>query len=194
MIFNPVDRKMIERLAGEQVEHPWFAPGAPPVLVAVGRLSAEKDYKTLLRALAALRPRRPLRLMILGEGNELEALRALAKALDVADGVLFAGFVPNPFAYMRRAAARFEGMPNSLVQAVVLGCRVVATDCQSGPRAIIGDPPYGKLVPVGDVCAMAVAIDEVLDTPHSLPPAAITDRFDLDAGLDRYCDLLAMLG
>ncbi|NCQ35059.1 glycosyltransferase, partial [bacterium] len=130
VIFNPVDRKKIERLAGEQVEHPWFAPGAPPVLVAVGRLSAEKDYKTLLRALAALRPRRPLRLMILGEGNELEALRALAKALDVADGVLFAGFVPNPFAYMRRAAARFEGMPNSLVQAVVLGCRVVATDCQ----------------------------------------------------------------
>ncbi|MEK7384393.1 MAG: glycosyltransferase, partial [Elusimicrobiota bacterium] len=69
-IYNPIIDPSIQRLGQEDASHPWFAPGQPPVLLAVGRLSAEKDYPTLLRAFQRVRRQRPARLMILGEGEE----------------------------------------------------------------------------------------------------------------------------
>lgn len=69
---------------------------------------------------------------------------------------------------MRRAAllvltSRWEGLPTVLVEAMATGTPVVATDCPSGPTEILEGGRWGRLVPVGDVSAMAEAIVEALD-------------------------------
>ena len=61
------------------VAHPWFAPGQPGVILAVGRLSEQKDYSTLIRAFAVVRRWRNVRLMILGEGALRSRLENLVR-------------------------------------------------------------------------------------------------------------------
>jgi glycosyltransferase involved in cell wall biosynthesis len=170
VIHNPVFDADIQMKAAEPADHPWFAEGAPPVILAVGRLNPQKDYPTLLRAFAEIHAQRPVRLLILGEGSERAALEALAQQLGVRASVSMPGFASNPFAYMSRAAvlalsSRFEGFPNVLVEAMACGTPIVATDCPSGPREILDGVRYGALVAVGDSHAFAEALLRTLSQP-----------------------------
>ena len=124
-IFNPVVSSDIFDKAAVPVEHPWFNDGTLVVLAA-GRLSAVKDYPTLLRAFAEVVRSRPARLVILGQGVERESLLDLAEQLGVSDRFDLPGFDVNPFRYMARASvfvlsSRYEGFGNVLAQAMACG-------------------------------------------------------------------------
>ena len=169
-IYNPVVSDTLHILARERPPHCWFDPGGPPVLLAVGRLAPAKDYPTLLRAFRILTRNRPLRLVVLGEGDQRQRLEALVSDLGLRSKVCFLGWVANPYAYMSNASAfvlssKFEGLGNVLIEALACGCPVVATDCPSGPREILNGGEYGALVPVGDHVALAAAINKVLTYP-----------------------------
>lgn len=116
VIHNPVvDSALLEK-ANEALDHPWFVPDAPPVIVAAGRLEREKDFQTLIRAFSLVRKTRPVRMMVLGEGEGRTELHHLAQQLGVAGDVSLPGFVDNPYKYMKRATAfalssLFEGFP-----------------------------------------------------------------------------------
>jgi glycosyltransferase involved in cell wall biosynthesis len=178
-IYNPTLLPNLPDKAEEPVDHPWLAPANPPVVLAVGRIGRQKDFATLLRAFARVRATRPARLMILGamtgsdrktEHVNKNKLLALAAKLGISDDVALLDFVPNPFAYMARAAvlvlsSLHEGFPNVLVEALGCGCPVVSTNCPNGPSEILDNGRFGPLVPVGDDLAMAEAMGEVLDHP-----------------------------
>jgi glycosyltransferase involved in cell wall biosynthesis len=65
-VYNPVVGPDLLLKAGQPFDHPWFAAGAPPVILSAGRLHPQKDFATLIRAFARVRARRPARLMIIG--------------------------------------------------------------------------------------------------------------------------------
>lgn len=176
VIRNPVVSPALDRLAEHGPDHPWLAGDGPPVVLGVGRLTRQKDFPTLLRAFARLRERVDARLIILGEGEDRAALEALARELGVEDVVDLPGFVDNPYGWMRRVhvfvlSSAWEGSPNALTEALYLGTPVVATDCRSGPREVLVEGEYGPLVPVGDVEAMAEAVERTLAEP--LSPATL---------------------
>ena len=202
-VYNPVVTPDLARKAGEPLEHAWFQPDAPPVVLGVGALTEQKDFPTLIRAFARVRARRPCRLMILGQGKTPEdtatrqaELRSLAEGLGCADDLELPGFVQNPFKYMARASlfvlsSRYEGLPGVVIQALACGCPVVSTDCPHGPAEILAGGRYGRLVPVGDDAALADAIAATLDAP----PAAAMLRaraglFSVESAVDRYLELL----
>jgi glycosyltransferase involved in cell wall biosynthesis len=140
------------------------------LIVAVGRLSPEKDYRLLLRALALLGRRRPWRLALVGEGSERTALEALANSQGLADQTTFAGYASDPFSWMMRAkvfvcSSLYEGLCNVIIEALGCGTPVVSTDCPYGPREILQNGRLGTLVPVGDAVRLAAAIEEMLDRP-----------------------------
>jgi glycosyltransferase involved in cell wall biosynthesis len=170
VVRNPVVMPTLPELAQYPVDHPWFDGGGPPVLLGAGRLTAQKDFPTLLEAFARVRAQRPCRLVILGDGRLRGALQHQAAALGVAEDLSLPGFTSNPYAYMARAAvfvlsSAWEGSPNVLTEAMAVGTPVVATDCPSGPREILQGGRYGPLVPVGDAPALARAILDMLRTP-----------------------------
>jgi glycosyltransferase involved in cell wall biosynthesis len=170
VVANPIVDRSLVTLSEEPVDHPFFfAPGAPIVLTA-GRLIAPKDFMTLLEAMEIVLRERPMRLVILGEGRDRPALERFVQDHGLQEAVSMPGFVQNPFAYMRRAdvfvlSSASEGLPGVLVQAMACGCPVVSTDCPSGPREVLDDGRFGRLVPVGDAAAMADAIISTLDAP-----------------------------
>ncbi|MGD8868374.1 MAG: glycosyltransferase, partial [Gemmatimonadales bacterium] len=171
VIYNPsVVSAEVQKKASESLDHPWFKPAQPPVLLAVGRLQPQKDYPLLLRTFAQVRQTLPARLMILGEGKERPMLEAMIKELDLQKDVSLPGFVMNPYAYMARASlyvlsSRWEGLPTVLIEALCCGTSVVATDCPSGPREILRGGKYGRLVPVGDETALTHAITAAVEKP-----------------------------
>jgi glycosyltransferase involved in cell wall biosynthesis len=196
VIYNPVITPVIEALAAEPVDHPWFAPGQVPVILGIGRLARQKEFATLIRAFAVLRKDRDCRLMILGDGEDRDALERLVKELGVAENVALPGHVKNPFSYLARCAlfglsSAWEALPTVVIEALSLGVRVVSTDCPSGPREILQGGQFGALVPVGDVEALARAMSEALGKPRPEVPAAVLLPYTMDAAADRYAELIA---
>lgn len=194
-ISNPVVTPDLEALAKAPLPHPWFRPGAPPVVLGVGRLAEEKDFQTLVRAFARVRRQRPARLLILGEGPLRGELTALATALDVAEDVALPGFVRNPYRYMSRAgvlalSSKWESMGLVLAEALACGCPVVSTDCFFGPTEVLCGG-LGRLVPPGDHAALAAAIVATLDSPPAREP--LVERgmwFSAERAAERYVRLV----
>ena len=195
-IHNPVVDSTLHNGAKQPLEHPWFTPGSPPVILAAGRLTEQKDFPTLMRAFAIVHAQRPVRLVILGEGRLRPDLQQLANDLGIQADVDMPGFVGNPFQFMAHASllvlsSLYEGLPGVLIQALACGCPVVSTDCPGGSREILADGKYGALVAVGDVDAMANAMQAELDDPidRALLLARARD-FSVERAVDNYLALL----
>lgn len=167
-----------------------------PTLLACGRLAPEKDHVTLLRAFALLRNKMHAKLIVLGEGPLRSELQLQAEKLGIQNDVTFAGFVQKPLAYLYSCSifvhtSRFEGLPNVLLQAMVAGCPIVATDCPGGVREVLDDGKYGTLVPVGSHVAVAEAIEHILTGQTRFPNAAdYLRQFDIEKIVDKYLSVL----
>jgi glycosyltransferase involved in cell wall biosynthesis len=192
VIPNPIVNAALDRAAAEPLDHPWFAPGQPPVILGAGSLEPRKDFPTLLRAFARLREGRAARLVILGEGRERDALQRLAGELGIASDVDLPGYADNPYRWMSRAAvfvlcSRREGSGAVLVEALACRTPVVATDCPTGPAEILAHGRLGPLVEVGDDAGLAEALARVLERP--LDGAALrggVESFRADTAARQY--------
>lgn len=195
-IYNPVVNGELIAKARAPFNHPWFQTDAPPVFLAVGRLSVQKDFQTLIKAFAILRKQTLARLLILGEGNLRSDLESIIYSLDIADDISMPGFVENPYAYMHCASAfvlssRWEGLPTVLIEAMACGCPVISTDCPNGPKEILESGKYGPLVPVGDSSALSQAMLQVLNAPVSQNTLVQRSMyFHADRAVSEYLALL----
>ncbi len=197
VIYNPVMTSEILAKAKEPVDHPWFAPGQPPVILGVGKLTEQKDFPTLIRAFAEVRKVKQARLVILGWGALRPQLEALVRELGLEEDVALLDHVKNPYAYMKRSAlfvlsSAWEGLPNVLIEAMAVGIPVVSTDCPSGPSEILDRGKYGSLIPVGDTKAMAAEILSVLSGNSKSVDPTWLDRFSLETATQKYLEVLSV--
>jgi glycosyltransferase involved in cell wall biosynthesis len=174
-IPNPVDREALIEQSKAAVDHPWLENKQAPVIISVGRLIEAKDYPTLLRALALIVRETPVKLLILGEGPERAHIAALVKELGLQDSVDLIGFDSNPWRWMVRAdlyvlSSLWEGHPNTLLEALALGCRALVTSYDDSVREM-GEHLKFAVVTPGDPVAMGQAIRELLESkaPVELP-------------------------
>jgi glycosyltransferase involved in cell wall biosynthesis len=196
VVQNPVISNLIFERARESVSHPWLKEPCEPVILAIGRLTRQKDFPTLIRAFSKVKRYLTCRLIILGEGNDRGKIEELARKLSVKTNVDLPGFVDNPYAYLSRASlfvlsSAWEGSPNVLTEALALGVPSVSTDCPSGPKEILQNGIIGKLVPVGNANSMANAILETLSNPpqKALLQKAIQE-YTVESSSKRYLDIL----
>lgn len=195
VVYNPVVSESSTALAQAPVDHPW-CNNEEPLIVAVGRLVPVKDYPTMLSALVRVRQHVPARLLVLGQGAEMTALKNQVTAMKLDHAVQFLGFDKNPYRYMARAAflwqsSRAEGLPGTLVQAMSVGTPVIATDCDFGPREVVTNGVDGFLVPVGDSEALAEHGVTLLTNPKmratfSAAAREHAKRFSVPASIARY--------
>jgi glycosyltransferase involved in cell wall biosynthesis len=198
VLHNPVVTPQLTTLARMEADHAWFRPGEPPVVLAAGRLTGQKDFTTLLYAFDEVRRHHSCRLVILGEGPERADLESLVRQLGLVGHCDLPGFVDNPYAFMRRArlfvlSSAWEGLPGVLIQAMACGTPVLSTDCPSGPREILDDGRLGALVPVNDPEALAQAMIHALrETPDRDALRARAKDYSLDRVVRDYLGYLGM--
>ena len=116
--------------------------------------------------------------------------------LQLTDIVTLVGFQKNPYAWMRRAdlfvlSSRWEALPTVLIEAMACGTNVVATDCPSGPKEILGKEFSQHLAPVGDATALADQMRMAIAQPISAE--RLTDsvqRFSFQQAASQYTDLI----
>lgn len=188
--FKPRDYNAAELAA---IAHPWARDGSGPVIVNAGRLFPQKDFPTFLRAMQQVVAERPgSRALILGDGPLRTELEALRNALGLADCVAMPGFLPDIVPSLIAArlfvlSSGWEGFGNVLVEALGAGCSIVTTDCPDGPREIVADGRFGRLVPVGDVAGMAAAIVAMIDAPADPEQQIARARqFSIPHACDQY--------
>ncbi len=167
VVPNPIDVTTITAAAAEAIDEATQAAWARPTIVAAGRLAEVKNYPLLIEALAILRDTVPASLIVLGTGDQEEAIRALVHRLGLDGVVHLCGFQRNPWKFMARGdvfalTSRYEGFGNVLVEAMACGVPVVATD-SPGARDIISDGIDGLLVAQHEPAAVAAALARLLN-------------------------------
>lgn len=184
-IYSPVDLDLIRKQGSleSDIEIPEGC------IVNVSTFAPRKRHDLLLRAYAQSGTDRHL--VLIGQGGELETVRALARELNVEDRVHFTGFQSNPYALMRRASlfvlsSDFEGLGMVLLEAIALGVATISTDCPSGPAEIL---PATHLVPVDDVDALAALIRKAAADPEAwrIP---FPEQFQTETLIQNYLELI----
>ena len=166
-IYNPLAAAEIQSRFPER-DRRVFGNSEAPLLVVHARMDKQKGLDSLLRAFARVKEvHSGVRLRIVGDGPERPNLEALASELGVRSSCEFLGFLSDPLTAIESGdvyvlPSRWEGLPNSLLEAIALGLPVVATRCPTGPDEILLDGQVGRLVAVDDIEAMSQNILELL--------------------------------
>jgi len=202
--YNFLDLARLEGLAESATDTPVADITKEFRIVTAGRLHEQKGMTYLLQAVRDLvnaDGRRQIQLDILGDGVLRNELEAMARDSNLESNVTFHGFQSNPIPFFRRShlfclPSLFEGMPNSLLEAMALGVPVLSTDCPSGPREILQDGKFGHLVPAASPAALRSAITDAIDRYETWKaltiPALqhIEQEFSPQAGISRLEELI----
>ena len=163
-IYNPFDFDEI-KLKAEA-----YKIDEQDYIIHVGRFSSGKRHDVLIQAYQQSNIKQ--KLLLLGDDDNKTGrnVRQLVAVLGLQDKVIFKGFNPNPYPYIKNAKALvlssdFEGFGMVLVEALALDTPVVSTNCPSGPNEILVDELESFLSPVGDVNALAVNIKNMVENP-----------------------------
>lgn len=160
VIANPVSDAALET-----TEYDCSRPFAR--IVMAGRLDEQKDYPMAIDAMRIVHERMPeLRMDIFGEGDDLAMLEGKIRESGLEGVVNLKGWTRNVLAEYAASdvyvmSSRYEGMPNSLMEAMACGLVCISTNCETGPSDLIDDGKNGFLVPVGDSAALAGRIMDV---------------------------------
>jgi glycosyltransferase involved in cell wall biosynthesis len=190
------------------VQAPQISPGSlyrpgRLILLAVGRTSEEKQFGMLLEVFNSLAGDNPKwDLVILGEGPQRRELQTEVLARGLQNRVFLPGRVGNVGEWYEQAdlyvlSSRFEGFPNTLVEAMAYGLPSVSFDCNTGPRDIIRNEVDGLLVSPGDVTNLRVALCRLMEDAslrNRLAQRAmeVRERFAMSRILGMWEDLFDM--
>ncbi len=170
------------------------------VVGSVGRLEPIKSYDVLLTAFARLCSRtqspRPLKLVLVGSGSQLEALRSLAQSQDIASHVIFAGEQPEAWRFYPlfdcfALSSQSEGISLALLEALCCGIPVITTH-EHHHHDVITDGTHGFLVPPGDIHPLMRALETLYQHPEKAAAMGnagrmlIDEKFSIDRVINQY--------
>ncbi|WP_298895525.1 glycosyltransferase [uncultured Psychroserpens sp.] len=161
--FNFHDIKMSanETISVEIPEH---------FIVFFGRIDDKhKNLKLLLDAYAQSRLKKhDVKLLILGNGPDMDSIQAYANQLELSESTIFMGYINNPYPYVKKAkfatlTSRFEGFPMVIPESLSLGVPVVSVDCNSGPNEVIKTGYNGMLVENYNATKLSDAFNKMIE-------------------------------
>lgn len=197
-ISNGISVPDVSAATRDAIRSEWNLATNEKVIVQIGRLTKSKCNAILLKALATLPGDIKAKVVLVGDGEDRAELAALARSTDVEDRVIFAGYRRDATAIMAGAdvlaiTSNKEGLPIVLLEAMAVGCPIIATPVGSIPEALSADSAW--IVPVGDEAALARALREALGEGQAgrvratHAKAIFLDSYSRDKMARQYLDL-----
>ena len=153
-IYNPLDKNKIIKLSREK--NNYFKKSARVLkIINIGRLVDQKNQLLLLKALSDLNQKIDFKLLIIGNGILKNKLLQFIKESNIKNKVKIINFQKNPYKFLDKSdllihTAKFEGLPNVLIEAQVLKKFIISSDCPTGPKEILCNGKAGFLFKNGD--------------------------------------------
>lgn len=181
----------------------WNADTSKKTVITACRLNEQKNLPMLISAFAIFHKKHPdYSLEIYGDGYLLEDLKAYTQTCGVAEYVFFPGYAKNIHEIMANSGifaltSNYEGLSNSMLEALAIGVPTVCTDCPPGGAALyIEDGVSGMLVPVGDTEALSRKLCQMAEDPElclklSENAKRIREELDVDKVLKQWEDVLS---
>lgn len=170
-------------------------PEDAPLVLYVGRIIESKAVDVLVRALARVLAATRAVGLLCGFGTHEEAARRWVAEAGLSGRVVVTGYVPCAYALLKRASvfvslSRYEGMPNSVMEAMALGCPLVVSDIPAHRDLV--DDSCGIRVPIDEVAAadalLSVLRDRVAATRRAEAARARAQRWSIPAVTSAYLD------
>lgn len=167
VIENPIDTKSLNLQIDEN-------PHREKVIISVGRLEAQKDFKTLISAFAIVHKKHTeWKVKVFGSGEMQDELQRCVNSAGLEKSFIFCGKTTKPYLQMRCASifvlsSFYEGFPNVLCEAMYAGDLCVASDCVSGPRELIENGKNGWLFDVGNIEQLADILEMCIEQEDKL--------------------------
>lgn len=201
-IYNPIVDEQTDRLLAAPLPANFPSPASSePLITFAGRLEPGKRVDLLLEAFANIRQQRQARLLILGAGSLQETFEVQAKQLGLGEDVAFLGHLDNILPVLKRStvlvlASDYEGFGNVLVEAMICGTQVIASDCPSGPAEILDQGRYGQLIAPNSSKSLEEALLKTLSGEFHVPAIQLKERaafFSVERASHAYMQLLSDL-
>ena len=154
VIYNPVLNDSILSQSKSAVKDFVFDKGTK-YLITVSRIAEERNIIELINIFNLLPNKKNIQLLIIGDGPLLDKCKSKVKQMNLGNKIHFLGYKSNPYKYLSKShiylsAAKWEGMGNSIVEALLFRLYVVAYDSPGGVSEMLKDGKYGSLISFGD--------------------------------------------
>lgn len=195
LIHNPHDLADIAEKGKEPLPPHLAFLENESYIAAVGPTDERKGFLHLVRSFAEMSRKAPyLKLVIVGKKGPLhEAIVSESVRLGIAESVIFAGFLTNPYPVMARASlfacsSLREGLPNVIIESLALGVPVISTDCVSGPREILQNGAVSDGSALSDEVVDCGALVPVFASGTAGEPASREELLFAKAAVGLLCD------
>jgi glycosyltransferase involved in cell wall biosynthesis len=169
-IDNGISVPALDGHQREEIRAEWSLAPGEKLVVQVGRLAKSKRNALLLKAVADLPHDITAKVVLIGDGEERAALVEYARTLGIESRVIFAGYRRDVAAVMAAAdvlviTSNKEGLPIVVLEAMAVGCPIIATAVGAIPQAL--SPESAWIIPVDDDAALVRALREALGEASS---------------------------
>ena len=198
VIYNPLNKLEIIKKSKYKIKK--LFPKKCLKIVNIGRFVDQKDQITLLKSLNLLKNKINFHSILIGRGACKEKLINYTRSNKLFGKVKFISFKNNPYPYIKEAdlfvlTSKYEGLPNVLLEAILLRKFIISSNCPTGPREILLNGNGGYLFPVGDYKKLSEKIllfykkksknKKIMDLAYKN-----LNRFDSKHNLKKYFSLL----
>ena len=169
LVYNPIDLEAIRKKA-ENIDKKYENYLKQDYFLQVSRLTEQKQPEHLVDIYYKLKQRGIKdKLYFIGNGEKVELIKQKIKEYKLEDDVILLGQIENPYPFFKNAklfvhTAKYEGLPTVLLESLAFGTPVVAYDCPTGPKDILGkNSEYGKLIPLNDKDVFVEKVCELMN-------------------------------
>lgn len=200
-IFNPLDKKNILKKSREKINFKFFNKKTTN-FISVGRLTDQKDHLTLLNGFNLLKRNTnfQFRLLILGRGVNKNKIKNFIEQNKLKRFIKIIDYKKNPYPFIYNSdclilSSKYEGLPNVILEGLVLNKFIISSDCPTGPREILISGKGGLLFKTGDKDDLFKKILIYIKNKkksNKIKKYGISqlDRFDYNKNLNKYIELI----
>ena len=187
----------LKKLSKKPINDNFFSNSKKIInILSIGRLVPQKNQITILKALNLIRNKKKFKFYLIGKGTEYQNLQNFVNQNKLNNQIKILNFRSNIYPYYKRAdvfilSSLYEGLPNTLIEALTFGLPIISTNCKTGPKEILNDEKYGKLFKIRGYKALSKLI---LKSKKQRKIKYVHDeRFDFNLNLKKYENLIISL-
>ena len=203
LIYNPLNKDEILLKSKEKIKFKIFEKKESLKIINIARFTDQKDHLTLLRAFKNIHETINVELLIIGYGANKNKILDFIKQNKLNSKIKVLDFQNNPYKYIKKSdvfilTSRFEGLPNVLLESLVLKKFIISSDCPTGPREILENGKFGFLFKIKDYKKLSLLILEYAKNKNKyLKKIQLgyksLDRFNLDLNANKYLNEISKI-